>query len=112
MRRPILIITLAIVLAPAAVSCGGSNGYGNGSAPATAAPGASVPANASDRGAQVWRSYCAGCHAQDPAAVGVADAAAVQRVVENGAGDMPGFAGKLPAAGIKAVSRYVAEAAQ
>ena len=108
MRHAALVAALVVLASAGATACGGPS---KGSTPsATATP--SATSSAAARGATVWRSRCIRCHAPDPAAVGVADAAAVKSVVESGTDGMPAFAGRLPAADIDAVSAYVAAAAQ
>ncbi len=108
MRRLILIVACVLVLAAALAACGGSAGGGSSSA-ATTAPAATASATGA---AAIWDQQCAGCHAADPAGVGVTDVKTVQRVVEDGVQGMPAFKGKLSAADIKAVSEYVAKASQ
>jgi cytochrome c551 len=106
MRRPIILVTLAVVLGAVPVACGDTSTDTTGTA--ATGPAASAPAagSAAD-GAAIWNASCSGCH-QGSAEVAGTEAAEVRNVVENGAGGMPAFADELSAAEIQAVSEYVA----
>jgi mono/diheme cytochrome c family protein len=104
MRRLIILAVLVVALGVVLTACGGST---DSAGTAASAPAPSATASGSADGAAIWSAQCSGCH-QDVAEFSGRGAAEVQSVVENGAGDMPGFAGRLSAAEIQAVSDYVA----
>ena len=112
MARLALVFMLAAVLALAIVACGESTSPDSGgTTPAPASSEASAPADVTD-GAELYAAYCAGCHGADggggsaPPVTGD-DSGEVSRLVSDGAGGMPGFAGQLTQAQIEAVSEFV-----
>ncbi|MFN0154075.1 MAG: c-type cytochrome [Gaiella sp.] len=116
MRKILVLLVLAAVLALGTAACGGDDSSsGSGDGTETAVQGDAVAGKA------VFTSNCGGCHtladAETSGAVGpnLDDSApgfeTVQTQVTNGGGSMPAFADKLSADEITNVAAYVSSVA-
>ena len=117
MRRTILALTLAVLLATALAACGSSDEpapAATSAAPEPAATQTGGASGSSDEVAQLYAGSCAGCHGADGAGgsakgiTGEDDVAEIRRWIEQGGEGMPGFADQMPPGQIEALAAYVA----
>jgi len=120
MRRVLTAMVCAALLALVVAACGSSGGSAETPAstpattPAATDTGAPGGGGATNEGAAVFTSNCAGCHGTDgsggsgPDLRGKDDVDKVVAQVTNGGATMPAFEGQLSAAEIQSVAEYVA----
>ncbi len=115
MRRLVLALALAVVMAATVVACGGTTTDDATSAAPVATPSetASLSAPGADQAAVLFADDCAGCHGADgsggsgPDLRGEDDLAGVKSQIESGGGPMPAFSGQLSPDQIEALTQYV-----
>ncbi len=126
MRRHVLVLALALILALGLASCGdepaGDGGVTPAASPSEVTPPTDTPTatetpsgGAGEEAAALYTDNCAGCHGPSggggsaPAIAGEDNVDRIREQVREGGDGMPSFSGSLTAAQIDALARFVAD---